>query len=360
MKDYYVILGVLPDAEDIVIKAAYKALVQRYHPDRYKGNAQEAQRKTAELNEAYEILSNPAKRTDYDRTRKASQGSTSDYDEEESNDGYSSFQELDEDWQFALEYYPDLAQLEARLRKISMPLSVGFRQAMLETKEFNNRQKIANILEQRFLENYFGSHPKVIEFAIKLILDGKKSGAKELNKAVNIFGSGIDVNAVINKLSAKHYAEEIAAEERRKKAELERKKAEFERKEQERKERELKRQQKLEAERLEYQEQWERERPEREARKAREKAAKEARERAEKKACKWLAICNATFVSIIIISLSFAYYYLTDNLAVFLLLVGISILMFLSSAITGNFFKKNICQFIREMTQDDGVNCPKN
>jgi curved DNA-binding protein CbpA len=47
MKDYYVILGVLPDAEDIVIKAAYKALVQRYHPDRYKGNAQEAQRKTA-------------------------------------------------------------------------------------------------------------------------------------------------------------------------------------------------------------------------------------------------------------------------------------------------------------------------
>jgi DnaJ-class molecular chaperone len=32
-KDYYRILGVLDDAEDIVIKAAYRALAQRYHPD---------------------------------------------------------------------------------------------------------------------------------------------------------------------------------------------------------------------------------------------------------------------------------------------------------------------------------------
>ena len=37
MKDYYLILGVLPDAQDVVIKAAYKALVQRYHPDRFQG-----------------------------------------------------------------------------------------------------------------------------------------------------------------------------------------------------------------------------------------------------------------------------------------------------------------------------------
>ena len=36
-KDYYRILGVLDDAEDIVIKAAYRALAQRYHPDRWQG-----------------------------------------------------------------------------------------------------------------------------------------------------------------------------------------------------------------------------------------------------------------------------------------------------------------------------------
>ena len=33
-KDYYKILGVLDNAEDIVIKAAYRALAQKYHPDK--------------------------------------------------------------------------------------------------------------------------------------------------------------------------------------------------------------------------------------------------------------------------------------------------------------------------------------
>jgi curved DNA-binding protein CbpA len=227
MKDYYVILGVLPDAEDVVIKAAYKALVQRYHPDRFKGNAQEAQRKTAELNEAYEILSNPQKRAEYDRTPKASQGNTSDYDDdEESGDGYSSFQELDENWQFALEYYPDLALVEARLRKISVPLSIGFRQAILSTKAFDQRQQIAKVLEQRFLENYFGTNPKVLEFALKLILDGKKAGAKELNKAISILGSNNDPQSMIDKLYQKHYAEKIAAEQEKEKQKREREKRE--------------------------------------------------------------------------------------------------------------------------------------
>lgn len=214
MKDYYVILGVLPDAEDIVIKAAYKALVQRYHPDRYKGNAQEAQRKTAELNEAYEVLSNPQKRTDYDRTRKASQGSTSDYDDTDTSDSYG-VNDLDQDWAVVVQYYPDLTQLEERLRKISIALSIGFKQSMLETKDFDNRQKIAKILEQRFLEIYFGTHPKVIEFALKLILDGKKEGAKELNRTINVIGSKADPTPVIEKLTAKYYAKEIAEEEQK-------------------------------------------------------------------------------------------------------------------------------------------------
>ena len=38
-KDYYSILGVMPDAQDIVIKAAYRALAQRYHPDRAGGGS---------------------------------------------------------------------------------------------------------------------------------------------------------------------------------------------------------------------------------------------------------------------------------------------------------------------------------
>ena len=49
-KDYYAILGVLPSAEEIVIKAAYRALSKRYHPDVYTGpNIAE---KMADINEA--------------------------------------------------------------------------------------------------------------------------------------------------------------------------------------------------------------------------------------------------------------------------------------------------------------------
>lgn len=65
-KDYYQILGVTPSAEDIVIRAAYKALVQRYHPDRYQDDPAEATRIVQELVEAYSILSDPEKRKQYD------------------------------------------------------------------------------------------------------------------------------------------------------------------------------------------------------------------------------------------------------------------------------------------------------
>lgn len=210
MKDYYIILGILPDAEDVVIRAAYKALVQRYHPDRFKGDPVEAHRKTAELNEAYEILSNPQKRAQYDTQRKTSQNSTNEYNEDNSNDYSSS--DIDKDWDLAIQFYPDLNQIESRLRKISTPLSIGFRYAMLSTQEFDHRHELAKALELRFLENYFGSNPEVIDFARKLIFDGKKDGAKELNRAINVLGFKSDPGPIIRKLTEKYYKKELDEE----------------------------------------------------------------------------------------------------------------------------------------------------
>ena len=54
--DYYAVLGVHPSAEDIVIRAAYKALAQRYHPDRFAGSKDEAHRRMSDLAKAYEVL----------------------------------------------------------------------------------------------------------------------------------------------------------------------------------------------------------------------------------------------------------------------------------------------------------------
>lgn len=68
-KDYYALLGVLPEAEDVVIKAAYRALAQRYHPDRFDRSAEEATLRMIEINEAYQVLSDPDLRLAYDEAR---------------------------------------------------------------------------------------------------------------------------------------------------------------------------------------------------------------------------------------------------------------------------------------------------
>jgi len=65
MKNYYQILGVLDDAEDIVIRAAYKALAQKYHPDKWSGDVNFATGKMTEINEAYDVLSDKTKRAEY-------------------------------------------------------------------------------------------------------------------------------------------------------------------------------------------------------------------------------------------------------------------------------------------------------
>jgi curved DNA-binding protein CbpA len=69
MVDYYAVLGVNPTAEDVVIRAAYKALAQRYHPDRFAGSKEEAHRRMTALTQAYEVLADPVRRPKYDRRR---------------------------------------------------------------------------------------------------------------------------------------------------------------------------------------------------------------------------------------------------------------------------------------------------
>jgi curved DNA-binding protein CbpA len=67
--DPYAVLGVGRNAGDAEIRAAYRELVARYHPDKHAGNPLEglAAEKMAEINRAYEILSDPERRVAYDR-----------------------------------------------------------------------------------------------------------------------------------------------------------------------------------------------------------------------------------------------------------------------------------------------------
>lgn len=66
MKNYYKTMGLKPTATEKEIKSAYRLLAKRYHPDVNPGNAAAAE-KFADLTEAYGILSDPAKKAEYDR-----------------------------------------------------------------------------------------------------------------------------------------------------------------------------------------------------------------------------------------------------------------------------------------------------
>lgn len=62
-KDYYKILGIAQDANQTDIKKAFRRLAHQYHPDKKGGD----EKKFKELNEAYQALSDPKKREQYDR-----------------------------------------------------------------------------------------------------------------------------------------------------------------------------------------------------------------------------------------------------------------------------------------------------
>lgn len=66
MKDYYKILGVSPDLDDHSLKRAYRKLALQYHPDKVDGDKAEAEAHFAELNEAYEVLSDPEKKRNWE------------------------------------------------------------------------------------------------------------------------------------------------------------------------------------------------------------------------------------------------------------------------------------------------------
>ncbi|MBD2139662.1 DnaJ domain-containing protein [Anabaena sp. FACHB-1237] len=65
-RDYYEILGVSKDASSEEIKKVYRRLARQYHPDLNPGN-KESEEKFKVIGEAYEILSDPSRRSQYDQ-----------------------------------------------------------------------------------------------------------------------------------------------------------------------------------------------------------------------------------------------------------------------------------------------------
>jgi curved DNA-binding protein CbpA len=202
-KDYYATLGLTPSADAVVIRAAYKALAQRYHPDKAGVYQEKASARMADINEAYVVLSDPVKRSEYDSLLKTStrNADTAFSDGDTEPTGISP---LDADWQTAMQFYPGLDGLREHLTKISWKLGEVFRARILDTKEFKSAKAIAAKLETEFLSRYFGSDAKVIEFARALVLSGNREAARDLNRAVVVLGPAAAPESVIHVICKKY------------------------------------------------------------------------------------------------------------------------------------------------------------
>jgi molecular chaperone DnaJ len=77
-RDYYEILGVARDASGDAIKRAYRALAREHHPDVARDKSK-AEHRFKEINEAYEVLSDSAKRAQYDRFGHGGNGNGADF-----------------------------------------------------------------------------------------------------------------------------------------------------------------------------------------------------------------------------------------------------------------------------------------
>jgi curved DNA-binding protein CbpA len=198
--DYYAVLGVLPNAESVVIVAAYRALASLYHPDRWKGDVDGATRRMAEINVAYGVLSDSAKRKAYDATRSASHSTFGDSEDENDAAFDSALTEQEVRWQVAVEIFPDLVDIRKRLTRTAHRLAFAFVTVLLETKRFNERKHIADAMETSFLEQYFGTDKKIVVFVKQLVNAGCRDAVKAVNRYVNILGSDVPAERIIDKV----------------------------------------------------------------------------------------------------------------------------------------------------------------
>lgn len=204
-KDYYGILGLLPNAEAFLIKAAYKVLIQKYHPDKFDEPIlrSEAEAKVKSINEAYAVLSDPKKRQQYDEFLKQT-NRQNEYHENDSEE--SSVSDLINriDWAMVVEYVPEVHEIYKDLEKISPILAFNFQLYVLKDKAFDKAKDVAVGLELAFFNTYFGNNRNITNFAKYLLKNDKRIVAQELNKTIKLFEYKIESSKIIDNLCTKY------------------------------------------------------------------------------------------------------------------------------------------------------------
>jgi curved DNA-binding protein CbpA len=198
--DYYNVLGLIPGAESVVIKAAYRALTKIYHPDKNKDiNAGDRIR---EINAAYEILSDPDKKSKYDK----------EIENDQNNANESNFNTkapfntdpLEGDWKIATDFHPDLLEQFNVLAKISWRLAFAFKVQLLDNQKYNDAEKIGKQMRDSYLSKYFGKNQEILKFAESLLMIREITAAIELNSYIKVLGKSVSHYTIIEKINQKY------------------------------------------------------------------------------------------------------------------------------------------------------------
>lgn len=190
--DYYKVLGLAFNAEPAVIKAAYKALMTKYHPDKDNGDAIKAQ----QINDAYDTLICPRKKAEYDEAR------TFEDEFEATFTSESPFNEemYEEEWKIAKKYHFHIVEYYDKLSKLSYQLGFSFKIKLLESQTYDTAVNMYNELRKNYLKRYFGENWLLQNFAEQLILSKEKSALLELNKAIIVLGNSVSAVEIQNKM----------------------------------------------------------------------------------------------------------------------------------------------------------------
>jgi curved DNA-binding protein CbpA len=187
-KDYYRLLGVRPGQSSREIRKAYIILVKQYHPDSSFAAQRPDEHRAKELNEAYDVLSDPAQRARYDDLRRQLHGAAAPAPKPAAPAPQD----------------PQVKALAAELAALSPALAAQFQAEVAASGNPASAAVIARRVEAAYLARYFGSEPAARKFARLLLLSGEREAAKELNQLVKAGASAGAVEQAIAGLRAKY------------------------------------------------------------------------------------------------------------------------------------------------------------
>lgn len=177
-KDYYKILGIPKSATSDEIKRAYKKLAVKYHPDVNKEAGAEA--KFKEINEAYQVLSNPQKKANYDQFGSADfAGSQGGFGGFSGNQGFGGFD------------FPGFQNGGGNFGGIDDIFDVFFGSSGRGRKKPGNRgHDIEIIIELDFKESFAGAEKEISYSVMDNCPECKGAGGTNLKKCSQCGGSG--------------------------------------------------------------------------------------------------------------------------------------------------------------------------